>query len=107
MRRVFVLAPATETNREFLYCNIAHFRDLAARFFGALGRELRIEYTDMRKRFVININIVDLVSPGQLQLIERSWGKQLAEAGAALKFAPSEGSNIFARYGWEPKDVQD
>jgi methyltransferase (TIGR00027 family) len=49
--------------------------------------------------------IIDLASPGQLRLMQRTTGKQLSEAGAAFKFGPSEGAHFFARYGWEAKDV--
>ena len=50
--------------------------------------------------------VIDLASPGQLKLMQRSTGKQLAEAGAAFKFGPVEGANFFKPYGWEPSDVQ-
>jgi methyltransferase (TIGR00027 family) len=50
--------------------------------------------------------IVDLASPGQLRLMQRTTGKQLSEAGAAFKFGPAEGVNFFAPHGWEAKDVQ-
>jgi methyltransferase (TIGR00027 family) len=50
--------------------------------------------------------IIDLASPGQLRLMQRTTGKQLSEAGAAFKFGPPEGANFFKPYGWEPKDVQ-
>jgi methyltransferase (TIGR00027 family) len=50
--------------------------------------------------------IIDLASPGQLKLMQRTTGKQLSEAGAAFKFGPSEGANFFAPYGWESKDVR-
>lgn len=50
--------------------------------------------------------IVDLASPGQLKLMQRSSGVQLSEAGAAFKFGPTEGPKFFASHGWEPKDVQ-
>jgi len=50
--------------------------------------------------------IIDLASPGQLRLMQRTTGKQLSEAGAAFKFGPPEGANFFTPYGWEPKDVQ-
>jgi O-methyltransferase involved in polyketide biosynthesis len=50
--------------------------------------------------------IIDLASPGQLRLMQRTTGKQLSEAGAAFKFGPPEGVNFFAPYGWEPTDVQ-
>jgi methyltransferase (TIGR00027 family) len=50
--------------------------------------------------------IIDLASPGQLRLMQRTTGKQLSEAGAAFKFGPLEGAHFFARYGWAAKDVQ-
>jgi methyltransferase (TIGR00027 family) len=50
--------------------------------------------------------IIDLASPGQLRLMQRTTGKQLSEAGAAFKFGPLEGAKFFASYGWEPRDVQ-
>jgi methyltransferase (TIGR00027 family) len=50
--------------------------------------------------------IVDLASPGQLRLMQRTTGKQLSEANAAFKFGPPEGANFFVRYGWEPKEVR-
>jgi methyltransferase (TIGR00027 family) len=50
--------------------------------------------------------VIDLASPGQLKLMQRSTGKQLSEAGAAFKFGPAEGANFFVPSGWEPKDVQ-
>lgn len=50
--------------------------------------------------------IIDLTSPGQLKLMQRTSGTQLSEAGAAFKFAPPEGARFFVPHGWEPKDVQ-
>jgi methyltransferase (TIGR00027 family) len=50
--------------------------------------------------------IIDLASPGQLRLMQRTTGRQLSEAGAAFKFGPHEGANFFAPYGWHPKDIQ-
>jgi methyltransferase (TIGR00027 family) len=50
--------------------------------------------------------VVDLASPGQLKLMQRSTGKQLSEAGAAFKFGPAEGANFFTPHGWLPTDVQ-
>jgi methyltransferase (TIGR00027 family) len=50
--------------------------------------------------------IIDLASPGQLRLMQRTTGKQLSEAGAAFKFGPAEGADFFSPHGWEPKDVQ-
>lgn len=47
--------------------------------------------------------IVDLVSPGQLRLMQRTMGAQLSEAGAPFKFAPAEGTNFFLQHGWKPE----
>jgi methyltransferase (TIGR00027 family) len=50
--------------------------------------------------------VVDLASPGQLRLMQRTTGKQLSEANAAFKFGPPEGANFFAPYGWKPKEIR-
>jgi methyltransferase (TIGR00027 family) len=50
--------------------------------------------------------IIDLASPGQLRLMQRTTGKQLSDAGAAFKFGPPEGVHFFEPCGWEPRDVQ-
>jgi methyltransferase (TIGR00027 family) len=50
--------------------------------------------------------IIDLASPSQLRLMQRTTGKQLSEAGAAFKFGPPEGPNFFTAHGWDPTDVQ-
>lgn len=50
--------------------------------------------------------IIDLASPGQLRLMQRTTGKQLSEAGAAFKFGPPEGAEFFGPYGWQATDVQ-
>ena len=50
--------------------------------------------------------IIDLTSPGQLRMMQRTTGKQLSEAGAAFKFGPKEGADFFLSFGWRPKDVQ-
>jgi methyltransferase (TIGR00027 family) len=50
--------------------------------------------------------IIDLASPGQLRLMQRTTGKQLSDAGAAFKFGPPEGAHFFTPYGWEPAEVQ-
>jgi methyltransferase (TIGR00027 family) len=50
--------------------------------------------------------IIDLASPGQLKLMQRTTGKSLNEAGTPFKFAPAEGPAFFARYGWRATDVQ-
>jgi methyltransferase (TIGR00027 family) len=50
--------------------------------------------------------VVDLASPGQLKLMQRTTGKQLSQAGAAFNFGPAEGAKFFVPHGWDSKDVQ-
>lgn len=62
--------------------------------------------TDLAAGMTFQNWIIDLASPGQLKLMQRSTGRQLSEAGAAFKFGPPEGPNFFTSFGWEPIDVQ-
>jgi len=50
--------------------------------------------------------VIDLASPGQLKLMQRTTGRDLSEAGAAFKFGPPEGPDFFVPHGWEPRDVR-
>jgi methyltransferase (TIGR00027 family) len=50
--------------------------------------------------------VIDLASPGQLKVMQRTTGKQLSEVGASFRFGPPEGASFFLPYGWEPKEVQ-
>ena len=62
--------------------------------------------TDLAAQAHFKTWIIDLASPGQLRLMQRTTGKQLSEAGAAFKFGPAEGANFFVPFGWEPAEVQ-
>lgn len=50
--------------------------------------------------------VIDLASPGQLKLMQRTTGKDLSQAGAPFSFGPSEGPEFFRPHGWVPNDVQ-
>jgi len=51
--------------------------------------------------------IVDIASPGLLQMMQRrGMGAMVTQAGAPYKFAPPEGPSFFERYGWTAVDVQ-
>jgi methyltransferase (TIGR00027 family) len=50
--------------------------------------------------------IIDLVSPGLLRMLQKNWGKKLADAGAPLKFGPPEGPEFFTPCGWRPVEVR-
>jgi len=45
--------------------------------------------------------VIDLASPALLKMLRKSIGGQLVDAGSPLKFAPREGPDFFAPYGWK------
>ena len=50
--------------------------------------------------------VLEIVSRGVLETMERTAGTQLNPAGAYFKFAPVEGPQFFTPYGWEPIEVR-
>ena len=49
--------------------------------------------------------VLDLISPGLLKMVMKSWAGHFEQAGLALKFAPTEGPNFFQTTGWKPVEV--
>lgn len=49
--------------------------------------------------------VLDIASPGLLRMLTKRMAPQLQQA-APFKFAPTEGSDFFLRYGWKPADVR-
>lgn len=47
----------------------------------------------------------DLVSPGLLRWMSRSWGDHVASAGAPFRFAPEDGPGFFAARGWRTLEL--
>jgi len=45
--------------------------------------------------------VTDLTSPALLRMLQKAIGGPLTEAGSPLKFAPHEGPEFFAPYGWK------
>jgi methyltransferase (TIGR00027 family) len=45
--------------------------------------------------------VTDLTSPALLKMLQKAIGGPLVEAGSPLRFAPQEGPEFFARYGWK------
>jgi len=45
--------------------------------------------------------VTDITSPALLKMLQKAIGSPLVEAGSPLKFAPREGPDFFARYGWK------
>ena len=70
------------------------------------GEEVAMLANDLATATNFRSWIIDLASPGQLKLMQRTTGVRLGEAGAAFKFGPAEGPNFFLPYGWEPSEVQ-
>ena len=67
---------------------------LTAEEVGALARDLAAPPSFQRWT-------VDLGSPALLQMLKRSMGSSLDQAGAPLKFAPAEGLGFFEPFGWK------
>jgi methyltransferase (TIGR00027 family) len=50
--------------------------------------------------------IVDIVSPGLLEMIKKGTGNLMQQAGAPFLFAPPEGPAFFEACGWKPVEVR-
>jgi methyltransferase (TIGR00027 family) len=71
---------------------------LAADGAEGLARDLAAEPTFRRW-------VLDISSPGLLEMIQKSWGKALDGAKSPLIFAPAEGPRFFERAGWTPVEM--
>jgi methyltransferase (TIGR00027 family) len=47
----------------------------------------------------------DLASPALLRTMARTWGREVAKAGAPFQFAPPEGPAFFSAHGWNPIEI--
>lgn len=50
--------------------------------------------------------VVDIVSPGLLEMLKGRMGELVAQAGAPYIFGPAEGPPFFERCGWKPVEVK-
>ncbi len=50
--------------------------------------------------------VTDLTSPALLRMLKKAIGGPLVEAGMPLKFAPREGPEFFAPYGWKAVETR-
>jgi hypothetical protein len=50
--------------------------------------------------------VTDLTSPALLRMLQKAIGGPLVEAGSPLKFAPREGPEFFAPYGWKAVETR-
>ena len=50
--------------------------------------------------------VLDLASPGLVEMMKQSTGNAMNEAGAPFLFAPAEGPPFFSAHGWQPIEVK-
>jgi len=50
--------------------------------------------------------VTDLASPALLKMLQKTIGDPLDRAGSPLKFAPREGPDFFAAYGWKTVEAR-
>lgn len=50
--------------------------------------------------------LCDLASPGLLRMMEKSWGRSVAQGGAPFRFAPAESTAWFAPLGWREAEYR-
>lgn len=50
--------------------------------------------------------VLDLASPGLVEMMKQSMGEAMREAGAPFLFAPAEGPPFFSAHGWQPIEVR-
>jgi methyltransferase (TIGR00027 family) len=72
---------------------------LSADEVGALAKDLAVVPSFQRW-------VIDIASPGLLEMMQKQMGSKLDEAGVPFKFAPPEGPEFFTPIGWKPVDVR-
>src|SRR5437016_1428027 len=50
--------------------------------------------------------LIDIVAPWIMKMMARTWGKQLEAAAAPLRFAPEEGPEFYAQWGWRVAEAR-
>jgi len=61
---------------------------------------------DLRRPQSFQHWLLDIASPGLLRVIQKATSPQFADGVTALKFAPEDGPQFFARHGWKPVEVR-
>jgi O-methyltransferase involved in polyketide biosynthesis len=56
---------------------------------------------DLATPSTFRVWVIDLTSPALLRMLQKTIGGPLHKAGSPLKFAPREGPDFFAPYGWK------
>jgi methyltransferase (TIGR00027 family) len=50
--------------------------------------------------------VLDIASPGLLRMLQKNTHQQFGSEVPPLQFAPEDGPEFFARYGWKPLEVR-
>ncbi len=50
--------------------------------------------------------LIDLGSPRLLRIMQRTWGKSVAEGNAPFRFGPASGTAFFAPHGWREEQFR-
>jgi len=61
---------------------------------------------DLAARSSFRCWVTDLTSPALLKMLQKTIGDPLVDAGSPLKFAPREGPEFFAPYGWQSVETR-
>jgi methyltransferase (TIGR00027 family) len=91
--------------------NPAERRDVLARIGGAAGRALVVTEgllvylsddlaADLHAVPSFRWWLLDLIAPRLKKMLDRRWGSSLGAARAPFRFAPSESTRFFERFGW-------
>ena len=56
--------------------------------------------TELHRQRAFRWWLLDLASPRLLQILEKSWGRTLAQGNAPFRFAPPNGTAFFRPLGW-------
>jgi O-methyltransferase involved in polyketide biosynthesis len=62
--------------------------------------------TDLATQPTFHRWVLDLASPGLLQLLQKNLNPHLAVANAPLQFGPAEGPPFFEAFGWRTREVR-
>jgi len=61
---------------------------------------------DLKRFAVFKRWVLDIASPGLLRMVQKNTHQQFGSEVPPLQFAPADGPAFFARYGWNPIEVQ-
>jgi methyltransferase (TIGR00027 family) len=98
-RRRELIAKITERSSSALVISEGLLVYLSAEQVGELAR-------DLAEHLSIKGWVIDLISPGLLEMLQRTIGNRLRESGSAMKFGPPDGPEFFAPFGWKPAVVR-